>query len=383
MTDIAFIDLAAQRRRIADRIDTAIARVLEHGQFISGPEVAELERQLADYAGVGHCIACASGTDALALVLMAKGVRPGDAVFVPAFTFVATAEVVAWLGATAVFVDVLPDTFNIDPDSLAAAIDHARSQDLTPRAVIPVDLFGQPADYRSVLPLAEEHNLLVLADAAQSFGARLDNRRVGGFGAATATSFYPAKPLGCYGDGGAVLTDDADLTDLIRSLRNHGQGSQRYDNVRIGMNGRLDTLQAAVLIEKLAIFDEEIAARDRIAAAYGAALRDVAQVPALMPGATSIWAQYTIVTDRRDAVVSACRAAGVPTAIHYPLPLSKQEGYRHFPAVPGGVPVSERLSRQVVSLPMHPYLTDGHQQRIIDTVRGALTDQAAPVAASG
>ena len=384
MTDIAFIDLAAQRQRIADRIDSAIARVLDHGQFISGPEVAELERRLADYAGVAHCIACASGTDALALVLMARGVQPGDAVFVPAFTFVATAEVVAWLGATAVFVDVLPDTFNMDPDSLAAAIDHARAEGLTPRAVIPVDLFGQPADYRRILPIAEAHDLLVLADAAQSFGARLDNRRVGGFGAATATSFYPAKPLGCYGDGGAVLTDDAALADLIRSLRNHGQGTQRYDNVRIGMNGRLDTLQAAVLIEKLTIFDDEIEARDRLAAAYSAALGGVAQVPALMPGATSIWAQYTIVTDRRDAVVSACRDAGIPTAIHYPLPLSQQEGYRHFPAVPGGVPVSERLSRQVVSLPMHPYLADSDQQRIIDTVRNALAAvDAAPVAASG
>ena len=379
MSGIAFIDLAAQRHRIADRMDKAIAGVLDHGRFIMGPEVAELERQLAEFTGAAHCVSCASGTDALALILMAWEVRPGDAVFVPSFTFVATAEVVAWLGATPVFVDVWPDSFNINPASLEAAIEEARAKGLRPRAVIPVDLFGQPADYRALLPLAEAHDIMVLSDAAQSFGATLDGRRVGGFGAATATSFFPAKPLGCYGDGGAVFTDDGDLAAVMRSLRVHGQGTHKYDNVRIGMNGRLDTLQAAILLEKLAIFPDEIAARDRIASRYNASFDQVlgagrgnaAIVPRVIDGATSVWAQYTLVLENRDAVAAACKAAGVPTAIYYPLPLSQQTGYRRFPTAPGGVPVSERLAGQVLSLPMHPYLDEATQDRIVEVVCAA------------
>lgn len=371
---IAFIDLQAQRRRIGARLEAAMARVLAHGAFILGPEVRELETRLAAFAGARHCVTCANGTDALALVLMAKGVKPGDAIFVPAFTFVATAEVVAWLGATPVFVDVEAATFNLDPASLAAAIDAVRAAGLNPRGVIPVDLFGQPADYRRIQPIADRHGLFVLADAAQSFGATLDNRRVGTLAETTATSFFPAKPLGCYGDGGAVLTDDGDLADLLRSLRVHGQGTDKYDNVRIGMNGRLDTLQAAILLEKLAIFEDEVLARQRIAARYNELLAGVATVPALMPGATSVWAQYTLRVAGRDRVAAACKAAGVPTAVYYPIPLSQQTGYRHFPTAPGGVPVSEQLARQVISLPMHPYLDEPTQDRIAAAVRVGLRD---------
>jgi dTDP-4-amino-4,6-dideoxygalactose transaminase len=369
---IPFIDLQAQRARIAGGIDRAIARVLAHGQFILGPEVAELERRLATFCGAHHCITCANGTDALGLVLMAEGVRPGDAVFVPDFTFVATAEVVAWLGATPVFVDVLPDTFNIDPKSLARAIDWAKGEGLRPRAVIPVDLFGQPADYGALLPVAEEAGLFVLSDAAQSFGASLGGARVGRFGLATATSFFPAKPLGCYGDGGAIFTDDDELAAVLRSLRVHGQGSDKYDNVRVGVNGRLDTLQAAILIEKLEIFADEIELRQKVASRYRASLGNQVATPFVMAGAQSVWAQYTIQTVRRDAVAASCKKAGVPTAIYYPLPLSRQTGYRDHPSAPGGTPVSARLAQEVVSLPMHPYLDAATQDRIVEAVRAGL-----------
>ena len=371
LAPIPFNDLRTQRTRLGARLDAAIRRVVDHGAYILGPEVQELEARLAAFAGVNHCITCANGTDALALVLMAQDIKPGDAVFVPAFTFVATAEVVAWLGATPVFVDVLADTFNLDPASLAAAIPAAAQQGLKPRAVIPVDLFGQPADYRAILPLAERHGLFVLADAAQSFGATLDNRRTGGFGIATATSFFPAKPLGCYGDGGAVLTDDSALAELLRSLRMHGQGGNKYDNVRVGMNGRLDTIQAAILLEKLVIFEDEISARQRLAERYTERLSGTVTMPRLAVCATSVWAQYTIVSDRRDRIQAECKAAGIPTAIYYPLTLTQQTGYRHYPSAPGGVPRSEWLSQRVLSLPMHPYLDDATQDRIAAAVRAA------------
>ncbi len=373
---IPFIDLKAQRARIGARMDEAILRVVDHGGYIMGPEVRELESQLAEFCGAKHCVSCANGTDALALVLMAWGIKPGDAVFVPAFTFVSTAEVVAWFGATPIFVDVLDDTFNIDPSSLEAAIEACAGNGLTPRAVIPVDLFGQPADYRQLLPLAERHGLKVLSDTAQGFGATLDAKRTGTFGDATSTSFFPAKPLGCYGDGGAVFTDDDELAALMRSLRVHGQGSNKYDNVRIGMNGRLDTLQAAVLIEKLAIFPDEINARQQVADRYTAALANVVETPRMLDGATSVWAQYTIKVDDRDAVQQACKAAGVPTAVYYPIPLSQQTGYRNYPQAPQGVPVSEALSQRVLSLPMHPYLDEGDQRTVIDAVASAVAGES-------
>jgi dTDP-4-amino-4,6-dideoxygalactose transaminase len=370
---IAFVDLQAQRRRLGAGIDRAIARVVEHGGYIMGPEVKELEGQLARFAGAKHCVSCGNGTDALALVLKAQGIGPGDLVFVPAFTFVATAEPVCWLGATPVFVDVLEDSFNMDPASLEAAIVAANAGPARPRAIIPVDLFGQPADYRGLQRVADKHALFLLADAAQSFGASLDNRRVGTFGPATTTSFFPAKPFGCYGDGGAIFTGDNGLAELLRSLRVHGQGREKYDNVRIGVNSRLDTIQAAVLLQKLTIFEDEIEQRRRVAARYDAGLADVAAVPRLMRGATSVWAQYTLRVKDRARVQEVCKKAGVPTAIYYPIPLSQQTGYRHFPTAPGGVPVSERLSQEVVSLPMHPYLAPETQDYIIDTVRSALS----------
>ncbi|MFZ2872114.1 DegT/DnrJ/EryC1/StrS family aminotransferase [Zavarzinia sp.] len=368
---IPFIDLQSQRLVMGAAVDEAILKVVHSGAYIMGPEVIELEKQLGEFCGARHVLSCANGTDALGLVLMAKGVGPGDAVFVPAFTFVATAEVVAWVGATPVFVDVLEDTFNMDPAHLAASIKWARNNGLRPVAVIPVDLFGQPADYQAILPIAEAEGLWLMSDAAQSFGAKLNNRAVGTYGVATATSFFPAKPLGCYGDGGAVFTDDDELIEILRSIRIHGQGSDKYENVRIGINGRLDTIQAAVLIEKLKIFPDEIEARQRIADRYNDGLRDVAKVPRLMAGATSVWAQYTLLLEDRARVAAACKDAGVPTAIYYPIPLSHQEGYKHFPTGPGGVPVSERLSGQVLSLPMHPYLTEEAQDRIIAAVRSA------------
>jgi dTDP-4-amino-4,6-dideoxygalactose transaminase len=368
---IPFIDLQAQRRRLGKRIDDAILKVVDHGGYIMGPEVRQLEAKLAEFCGAKHCISCANGTDALALVLMAWGIKPGDAVYVPAFTFVATAEVVAWFGATPVFVDVLEDTFNMDPDSLEVAIEAAPGMNLTPKAVIPVDLFGQPADYRRLLPVARRHGLKVLADAAQGFGATLDGQHTGTFGDATATSFFPAKPLACYGDGGAIFTDNDELAQDLHSLRVHGQGSDKYDNVRIGMNGRMDTIQAAILIEKLGIFSDEIEARQRIADYYSTHLDSRYLPPALMEGASSAWAQYTIQLEGRSAAQDACRAAGIPTAIYYPIPLSKQTGYRHFPTVPSGIPVSEALAERVLSLPMHPYLDEETQNRILEAVASA------------
>ena len=372
---IPFIDLAAQRRRLGSRIDEAILRVVDHGGFIMGPEVRQLETDLSAFCGARHAIGCANGTDALALVLMAKGVKPGDAVLCPSFTFASTAEVIAWVGATPVFVDVRPETFNMDPASLEAAVATARARGLTPTAVIAVDLFGQPADYDAIEPVCAAHRLWLLSDAAQSFGATYKGRRVGTIGAATSTSFFPAKPLGCYGDGGAVFTDDEALAAIVRSLRVHGQGSDKYDNVRIGMNGRLDTVQAAVVIEKLTIFPDEIAARQRVATRYNEALGDVAAVPAVLDGATSVWAQYTIrvAGGRRDVLATRLKADGIPTAVYYPKPLHRQTAYRDYPVANGALPVSDRLATEVISLPMHPYLAPDVQDRIVESVRRALT----------
>jgi dTDP-4-amino-4,6-dideoxygalactose transaminase len=375
--EIHFVDLGAQRRRIGDAMDRAVIRAVNDGKYILGPQVAELEKELARRSQVKHVIGCANGTDALALVLMAKGVRPGDAIFVPAFTFVATAEVVAWLGATPFFVDVLSDTFNIDPESLKQAIIDAKQMGLKPRAVIPVDLFGQPADYRAILPLAQENDLWVLADAAQSFGASLDGKPVGSWGTATSTSFFPAKPLGCYGDGGAVFTNDDELAKLVRSIHFHGKGADKYENVRIGVNSRLDTIQAAILLEKLKIFDDEIAARQVVADRYTAALSDRVHTPKMIAGATSAWAQYTLVPKKeidRSGLIEQCKLAGIPIMVYYPVPLSQQTGYKHYPSVKGGVAVSEELSRRVFSLPMHPYLECKQQEYIADTVVKALND---------
>lgn len=369
---IQFIDLAAQQAKIRDKVDAGIARVLDHGQYIMGPEVKEFEQQLSDFTGAAHAFGCANGTDALAVVLMAWDVGPGDAVFVPSFTYVASAEVVAMLGATPFFVDVDEATFNIDADSFAKAIGDATEQGLSPSVVVPVDLFGQPANVPEIQRIAEKHGIKILVDAAQSFGATLHNKRVGTWGHASTTSFFPAKPLGCYGDGGAIFTDDDDLAAVINSIRLHGKGSQKYDNVRIGMNSRLDTIQAAILKEKLAIFPSEVEARDRVAARYAEGLKGVARTPQLMDGATSVWAQYTLIVENRDKIQTHCKEAGVPTVVYYPMALSQQTGYKHFPSVSGGTPVSDALSGKVLSLPMHPYLSETDQDRVIDAVAGAL-----------
>jgi dTDP-4-amino-4,6-dideoxygalactose transaminase len=372
---IAFIDLAAQRRRLGDSVDTAIARVLNHGQYILGPEVRTFEAELAAFCGAKHAVSCASGTDALVLALRAQGIGPGDAVICPSFTFCATAEVAALVGATPVFVDVDEKTFNIDAKGIAGAIEVAKSLGLTPKAVIPVDLFGLAADHAAVAAAAQAEGLFILDDAAQGFGATFNNRRLGTFGNATATSFFPAKPLGCYGDGGAVMTDDANMADVMRSLRMHGHGSDRYDNIRIGLASRLDTMQAAVLIEKLKIFPEEIVARDRVARRYNEGLKDVAITPTVPAGATSVWAQYTIrlAAGRRDAFAAALKAEGIPTAIYYPIPLHLQQAYKNYPVGKGGVAVSARLAGEVISLPMHAYLDEATQDRIIDAARRALS----------
>jgi dTDP-4-amino-4,6-dideoxygalactose transaminase len=371
---IPFIDLAAQRRRLGSKVDEALARVTNHCGFVMGPEVTAFEKELAAFCGAKHAISCASGTDALLLVLMAKEIGPGDAVICPTFTFCATAEVAALLGATPVFADVDADTFNINAASAKKAVEAARKAGLKPKAIIPVDLFGLPADHDAIAELAKAEGLFILDDAAQGFGGAYKGRKVGTFGLATATSFFPAKPLGCYGDGGAITTDDAALVEVIKSLRVHGQGTDKYDNVRIGVTGRLDTMQAAILSEKLKIFPDEIAARDKVADRYAQALGDVCIVPKVPQGYASVWAQYTIRLKPgvRDGLAVALKAAGIPTAIYYPKSLHQQTAYRKFPMAEGGLPVSERLSDEVISLPMHPYLEPAVQDRIVAAVREGL-----------
>jgi dTDP-4-amino-4,6-dideoxygalactose transaminase len=372
---VPFIDIGAQRRRLGKSIDEAVSRVLTHCQFINGPEVAQLEALLADFGGAKHVVSCASGTDALLMVLMAKGIGRGDAVLCPSFTFCATGEAVALTGATPVFVDVDEATFNIDVASLKRGIATARKLGLKPKAVIPVDLFGQSADHAAVGAVADAEGLFVLDDAAQGFGASYKGRRLGSFGLATATSFFPAKPLGCFGDGGAIFTDDAELAQTLRSVRVHGQGSDKYDNVRLGLTGRLDTMQAAILIEKLKIFEDEIAARNAVAERYARGLGNLVTVPHLAAGCTSVWAQYTIRLPKgtdRDGFAAALKVQGIPTAIYYPKSMHQQTAYRDFPVADGGLPVSERLSEDVISLPMHAYLDASTQERVIGAVRGAL-----------
>jgi dTDP-4-amino-4,6-dideoxygalactose transaminase len=371
---IPFIDLAAQRRRLGKSIDEAVSRVLGHCQFINGPEVARLEGELASFSGAKHVVSCASGTDALLMVLLAKGIGRGDAVLCPSFTFCATGEAVALIGATPVFVDVDEVTFNMEANSLKRGIATARRLGLKPKAVMPVDLFGQSADHDSIAEIAQAEGLFVLDDAAQAFGASYKGRRLGTFGLATATSFFPAKPLGCFGDGGAIFTDDAELADTLRSIRVHGQGSDKYDNVRLGLTGRLDTIQAAILIEKLKIFEDEIAARNKVAKRYAEGLGNAVGIPRLASGCTSVWAQYTIRLPRgcdRDTFAATLKAQGVPTAIYYSKSMHQQTAYRDFPVADGGLPVSEQLSDDVISLPMHAYLDEPAQQRIIEAVRGA------------
>ncbi len=366
---IAFIDLQAQRRRLGEPLNRAIQAAVEGGQWMLGPQVAEFEQQLAAFTGVKHAVSCANGTDALLLLLRAWDIGPGDAVFVPAFTFAATGEVVALIGATPLFVDVLPDTFNMDPASLEAAIALVKGEGkLTPRAVIPVDLFGQPADHDALAPICTREKLKMLCDVAQGFGGELHGVKAGAMGDAAATSFFPAKPLGCYGDGGACFTNDDAMRELLLSIRMHGQGADRYEHVRLGTNSRLDTIQAAILIEKLKIFAEEVEMRDAVAHRYNDAFAGSNRIvaPRVIAGARSVWAQYTLQVENRAKFQADLKAEGIPTAVYYPIPLSKQKAYAHYPSAP--TPVSEALAGKVVSLPMHPYLDAPTQDRIIKAV---------------
>ncbi|MDH7972904.1 DegT/DnrJ/EryC1/StrS family aminotransferase [Sphingomonas sp. AR_OL41] len=368
---ISFATLERQRDLLRDRIDAAIARVLDHGQYIMGPEVAAFEIALAAFTQASHVVGCANGTDALTMVMMAEGIGPGDVVFVPAFSFVATAEAAAQLGATPYFVDVEEGSFNLDPASLGRAVeDAANGRFGRSRLVIPVDLFGQPADYTTIGSIAQAAGLTILSDAAQSVGGVADDRAVGTLAPWTTTSFFPSKPLGCYGDGGAVFCDTEEKAELLRSLRFHGKGSSKYDTVRVGLNSRLDTLQAAILIEKLTTLAPELERRQAIADRYSSALADIAEVPRVRAGARSAWAQYTLRIADRNAVAERCKAAGVPTAVYYPRPLHLLGGYEGYPVVPGGCPISERLCGEVLSLPMGGYLRDDEIDRVISVVRG-------------
>ena len=370
---IAFIDLAAQQARLRPALDRSIARVLDEGQYIMGPQVAEFERGLSAFCGAKHSLSCANGTDALQLALMALGIKAGDAVFVPSFTFAATAEVVPLVNATPVFVDVLPDTFNMDPESLKRAIVKARADGLRPACVIPVDLFGLPADYDALIAIARENGMTVIGDSAQGFGGVYHGKVTGSICDITTTSFFPAKPLGCYGDGGALFTDDDELATLIDSFRVHGKGTHKYRNERIGMNSRLDTLQAAILIEKLAIYPDEIEARQRVAERYSNALGNRFEVPFVPDGLKSIWAQYTLKTRdaaERDALQERAKKAGVPMVVYYPIPLHRQNAYKDFPQDTAGLAVSDDLVTRVISLPMHPYLEADVQDRIIEVIGG-------------
>ena len=378
---IPFIDLQAQRARLGQPLEDAILKVVRSGSYVMGPEITQLEAELCAFGQAAHALTCGSGTEALILPLMAWGIGPGDAVLCPSFTFAATAEVMPLVGASPVFVDVLPDTYNLDPAKLEAAIVAIKAEGkLVPRAIIAVDLFGQPADYPALAAVARRHDLKLIADSAQGFGCTLGGHHPLHWADVTTTSFFPAKPLGCYGDGGAVLCNDPRLHDVMVSLRIHGQAvasdldgrtfdhDPKYMNMRVGMNARMDTIQAAVLLQKLTVFPDEIAARNRVALRYAEGLGDVVRAPPVIEGGVSIWAQYTIETDDRDGLAAHLRSQDIPTAVYYPLPLHRQAPYAHYPQ-PGGLPVTEAASARVISLPMHAYLEANVQDQIISAIR--------------
>jgi dTDP-4-amino-4,6-dideoxygalactose transaminase len=378
---IPFIDLAAQRARLGPALEEAILKVVRSGAYIMGPEIAAFEKALAEFGEAPFALSCGSGTEALVLPLIAWGIGPGDAVFCPAFTFAATAEAMPLVGASPVFVDIRPDSYNLDPAKLDAAIAAVKAEGkLTPRAVIAVDLFGQPADYPAIAAIARKHGLKLIADSAQGFGCTLEGLHPLHWADVTTTSFFPAKPLGCYGDGGAVLCKDAGLHDLLVSLRVHGQAvasdlagrtfdhDPKYLNMRVGMNSRMDTIQAAVLLQKLTIFADEITARNRVAARYAQGLGDIVRTPRVVEGGRSVWAQYTIETDDRDGLAAHLKGEGVPTAVYYPVPLHRQAPYARYPQ-PGGLPVTDAKAGAVLSLPMHAYLDEPTQDRIVTAIR--------------
>jgi UDP-2-acetamido-2-deoxy-ribo-hexuluronate aminotransferase len=374
-----FIDLKRQYQKIETSVQKRIHTVLGHGNFILGPEIKELERVLAEYAGVSHCLSCASGTDALLLTLMAHNVGPGNAIFTTPFTFFATAEVIALLGATPVFVDIDPETYNIDPNKLAGTIDGLKNgkhpfakipQPLKLRGIIPVDIFGLPADYDAINRIAKDNGLFVIEDAAQSFGGTYKGRKSCSLAHVAATSFFPAKPLGCYGDGGAIFTDDKSFFEILASLRVHGQGSDKYENIRIGINGRMDTIQAAIVLAKMEIFSEEVELRQKVAARYASLLKECNVVaPAIPEGYSSAWAQYSIQSENRPEILERLKTAGIPTAIYYPRPLHLQTAFSNLGYEKGSMPVSEKVADRVFSVPMHPYLTEEEQANIAEVIK--------------
>lgn len=372
---LPFIDLAAQQARIRDDVDKRIAAVLNHGAYILGPEVKELEAALAERCGATHVISCSSGTDALILALLGLGLRPGQGVIVPSFTFAASAEAMAVLGSLPVFAEVDVANYNLDADGLPAALAAANAQNIEVVGIMCVGLFGQPADITRISGFADTHGLWVLDDAAQSFGGTWEGQQVGTLGHVTATSFFPAKPLGCYGDGGAVLTDDDNIAEIALSCRVHGQGRDKYENERIGMTARLDTIQAAILLSKLSIFDDELAARQQVADRYQSLLSSKIITPPLAQNATSSWAQYVIQlpdgTDRQ-AVQDRMGAKDIPTAVYYPRPMHTQPPYLRYPVAEGGLSVTERLAGSVLALPMHPYLTPEQQEQVANALMSSL-----------
>jgi len=365
-----FIDLVTQQDRIRPNLEEAIKKVLDHGQYVMGPEVKELEADLKKFSGSKFALTCANGTDALTLALMAWNIGPGDAVFVPAFTYVATAEAPAQLGATPFFVDVNEHDFNINIESLKQAIVDAKNLNLRPSVIISVDLFGYPSDFDLIKKISLDENIKLLIDGAQSFGGEYKNKRVGSMGDITTTSFFPAKPLGCYGDGGAIFTDDDELADKIDSIRLHGKGNQKYDNIRIGLNSRLDTLQAAILIEKLKIFPEELQLRAKISDTYSSKLENLnyLKVPKLQDHIKSAWAQYTLIVQNRNEIMAKLQSKDIPSVIYYPKTLDTQDGYKKFPSVSSGLDVSHHLMDSVMSLPMHPYLSEEKIEEITQVI---------------
>ena len=368
-----FIDLKTQQDRIREKIELNIKKVLDHGKYIMGPEIKELESTLAKYCGVKHAIGVASGTDALLIPLMAYNIGPGDAVFTTPFTFIATAEVIQLLGGTPVFVDIDPETFNIDPEKLEEVIEKTiKKGELSPKGILPVDLFGQAADYNKINDIAKKYNLFVIEDAAQSFGASYNGKKACSLADVASTSFFPAKPLGAYGDGGMIFTDEDDLYEKILSIRVHGSGSDKYNNIRVGLNGRLDTIQAAVLLAKFEIFDEEIKLRQLAAKRYNEELDDVVKVPVVEPHNISAWAQYAMLHPNRDKIIEKLKADGIPVAIYYPIPLHLQEAFKHLGLKKGDFPVSEKSADDIFSIPFHPYLTKDDQDKIISSIKSAV-----------
>ena len=366
-----FIDLKTQQSRIREKIDKRIKSVLDHGKYIMGPEVFELEEKLANYVGVKYCISCSSGTDALLIPLMANGIGPGDAVLTTPFTYIATAEVISLLGAEPVFLDIYEDTYNMNPDCIKDAIKDSERKGLNAKAIIPVDLFGLPARYRLITKLAKQHDLIIIEDAAQGFGGSIGGEKAGSFGHVASTSFFPAKPLGCYGDGGAIFTDDKELAEVMKSVRIHGSGTDKYENARIGINGRLDTFQAAVLLEKLSIFDDELRLRNEVADYYSSNINNNFVKPFIPKNYTSSWAQYSILAStesERIGIMSALNQLNIPSMIYYKTPLHLQRVFEGLGYEKGDFPISERVSRQIFSIPMHPYLNREEQNMIIEVI---------------